>query len=591
MSPEDRPHAEDEAMAQAEAKQVEMFNYVAAAIRSAKAAGFPVEALAAEDDVKPDAVVGDKLAESANPYRLGYDIWLHAAEKMKAKHPDASDTELLRRIGQDEIAESMKALGIDKPLDQQHVIVISDGEPKGITEVASYEGFPVRYPDWKFGMEYEEIMPLPEAEKTIIRDHIVKDSPVIIYCLDGYDRHGNTLLPPSDKKFPHIPFEGILAEVDGVKKIVDPHNGIEMKDDGDVVCVVDPLWDKDKRITIDHQHPKVEGAFVNAAVEKEPVKRKFYSRLGVMDRDNYRCRFCGQDVSQDSTRNMPCRDAVICHLLVLARGGTHSYENCVTSCKVCCEKKGHMTPEEAKMPLLSLDHPMFTLPNMPKNFINDGTPESEFIKDLLGIKKADPAELSSDGMSDPIGRPYTEKDDPRNFLLSVAEFTKKLKIWEVKNNPDVPVIIVDSIDQNDQRTFTMTGPLHDMEFIKAVIDAEPDTPTVIVDGKVVPAGEYVAEQIGKLTTDRGGWLRPVPNNVDQPVIIAAGNEELLSLKHDKARDVLLDRVVRIDVPYLLKWEEEIKLFTQNGADLLAHRKLYEKPEGNTPPKNQVQIED
>lgn len=577
MSLRDHPHAEDEAMA--EAKQVEAFRQVTQAIRDAKATGFPVAALAAEDDVKPDAVVGDKPAESANPYRLGYDIWLHAAEKMKAKHPDASEVELLRKIGQDDIAESMKALGLDKPFDQQHVIVISDGlfpPPPGVIlmdcadamKVASYEGFPVRYPDWKFGMEYEEIMPLSDMGKTIIRDMIVNKNPVVVYCLDGYNSDGTKKAEDAPKKkFPHIPFEGILAEIDGVKKVVDPHNGIEMKDDGDVVCVVDPLWDKDKKITIDHQHPKrEEGVFVNAAVEKkEPVKRKFYSRLGVMDRDNYRCRFCGQDVSQDSTRNMPCRDAVICHLLVLARGGTHSYENCVTSCKVCCEKKGYMTPEEAKMPLLSLDHPMFK-PSGPKNFINDGTPESEFIKDLLGVKKADslpppsgtdgvfvvgpqadPTELSSEGCIDRYGRPWTEKDDPR--------------------------------------VFTMTEPLHDMEFIRAVIDAEADQPTVIVDGKVMPAGEYVAEQIAAMPEMRQ-YLTPTGGSpkVDQPIIIAAGNTELLELKTDKTMDALRDRTVRVeDVPYLLKWEDEIKVL-QKESDRLSKT-------DKTPPKNQVQIDD
>ncbi|MEN9209290.1 MAG: HNH endonuclease, partial [Thermostichus sp. DG02_2_bins_29] len=37
----------------------------------------------------------------------------------------------------------------------------------------------------------------------------------------------------------------------------------------------------------------------------------------------------------------------------LSKGGSHSWDNVVTACERCNQRKGNRTPEEANMPLLS----------------------------------------------------------------------------------------------------------------------------------------------------------------------------------------------------------------------------------------------
>lgn len=58
-----------------------------------------------------------------------------------------------------------------------------------ISEIASYGGFPVRYPHWKFGEEYEELQYGYMFGMHRIYEMVVNASPAIIYCLNS-----NTLL-------------------------------------------------------------------------------------------------------------------------------------------------------------------------------------------------------------------------------------------------------------------------------------------------------------------------------------------------------------------------------------------------------------
>ena len=54
-----------------------------------------------------------------------------------------------------------------------------------ISEIASYGGFPVRYPHWKFGMEYEELSRGYEYGMHRISEMVINCSPSYIYCLDS----------------------------------------------------------------------------------------------------------------------------------------------------------------------------------------------------------------------------------------------------------------------------------------------------------------------------------------------------------------------------------------------------------------------
>lgn len=62
-----------------------------------------------------------------------------------------------------------------------------------ISEIASYNGFPVRYPHWRWGMEYEELSRGYEFGRHRISEMVVNTNPCYIYCLDS-----NTLVDNID---------------------------------------------------------------------------------------------------------------------------------------------------------------------------------------------------------------------------------------------------------------------------------------------------------------------------------------------------------------------------------------------------------
>lgn len=67
------------------------------------------------------------------------------------------------------------------------------------------------------------------------------------------------------------------------------------------------------------------------------------TRAAVMLRDGYTCQYCG---------TAPGRHwLTVDHVLPRSRGGRHDWDNLVTACTRCNQKKGSSTPEEADMPL------------------------------------------------------------------------------------------------------------------------------------------------------------------------------------------------------------------------------------------------
>lgn len=54
-----------------------------------------------------------------------------------------------------------------------------------ISEIAAYGGFPVRYPHWKWGMEYEELQRGYMHGMHKIYEMVVNTNPVYLYCLDS----------------------------------------------------------------------------------------------------------------------------------------------------------------------------------------------------------------------------------------------------------------------------------------------------------------------------------------------------------------------------------------------------------------------
>ncbi len=75
---------------------------------------------------------------------------------------------------------------------------------------------------------------------------------------------------------------------------------------------------------------------------------RIFSKKKVFIRDQYICQYC----------SALCvgKDATIDHVLPRYAGGKSTFDNCVTACRACNQKKGHKTMEEARMSLIKSDY-------------------------------------------------------------------------------------------------------------------------------------------------------------------------------------------------------------------------------------------
>jgi 5-methylcytosine-specific restriction endonuclease McrA len=73
-----------------------------------------------------------------------------------------------------------------------------------------------------------------------------------------------------------------------------------------------------------------------------PYRKIILSRKNILRRDGHRCQYCGRG-------DLPL---TIDHIAPKSRHGEDTWENLVTACVSCNNKKGDRTPEEAKMPLV-----------------------------------------------------------------------------------------------------------------------------------------------------------------------------------------------------------------------------------------------
>lgn len=67
------------------------------------------------------------------------------------------------------------------------------------------------------------------------------------------------------------------------------------------------------------------------------------SRRNIFLRDDYTCQYCRS--------RLPARELNLDHVIPRSRGGRSTWENLVTSCRVCNLLKGRATPEECGMSL------------------------------------------------------------------------------------------------------------------------------------------------------------------------------------------------------------------------------------------------
>jgi 5-methylcytosine-specific restriction endonuclease McrA len=75
-----------------------------------------------------------------------------------------------------------------------------------------------------------------------------------------------------------------------------------------------------------------------------PHRKVPSTRSAIMLRDAYVCQYCGESPG----RHLLTVD----HVVPRCRGGVHDWDNLVTACMRCNQKKGSLTPEEANMHLI-----------------------------------------------------------------------------------------------------------------------------------------------------------------------------------------------------------------------------------------------
>lgn len=97
---------------------------------------------------------------------------------------------------------------------------------------------------------------------------------------------------------------------------------------------------------------------------KKAVK---FSRINVMTRDNFVCQYCGT--------KLPMSKLNYDHVVPRSQGGKTVWENIVTCCYPCNNRKAGKTPEQAGMLLRSKPTQPKSLPLTPPRILTDDAPE------------------------------------------------------------------------------------------------------------------------------------------------------------------------------------------------------------------------
>jgi 5-methylcytosine-specific restriction endonuclease McrA len=73
-----------------------------------------------------------------------------------------------------------------------------------------------------------------------------------------------------------------------------------------------------------------------------PYKRVPLTRQNIFKRDGFQCQYCERQ-----------EQLTLDHLIPKAEGGSTTWDNLITACSRCNAQKGHQTPKEAGMKLMS----------------------------------------------------------------------------------------------------------------------------------------------------------------------------------------------------------------------------------------------
>jgi 5-methylcytosine-specific restriction endonuclease McrA len=121
-------------------------------------------------------------------------------------------------------------------------------------------------------------------------------------------------------------------------------------------------WDEELRgPSASMKAPAVVRLTKGAVSTKQSVR---FSRINVFSRDGFRCQYCGA--------KKPLRQLNYDHVVPRVKGGKTVWENIVTSCYACNDRKGSRTPEEAGMKLLRKPFKPASLPVVPPIRLDEG---------------------------------------------------------------------------------------------------------------------------------------------------------------------------------------------------------------------------
>ncbi len=93
-----------------------------------------------------------------------------------------------------------------------------------------------------------------------------------------------------------------------------------------------------------------------------------FCRENVYLRDGHQCQYCGQRV--------PLSTLTLDHVVPVSHNGGHNWNNVVTACRTCNNKKGNRTPDQAGMPLLTRPYKPRWLPQREFAYHNEQMPIS-----------------------------------------------------------------------------------------------------------------------------------------------------------------------------------------------------------------------
>ncbi len=112
------------------------------------------------------------------------------------------------------------------------------------------------------------------------------------------------------------------------------------------------ILEEDDRRCFRSEHETVPAPAVIRLVRYVHVPRRFRRQVTntfLFARDDYTCQYCGRHKHELRGRQFLTRD----HVLPVSRGGGNTWDNVVTSCSPCNNRKGGRLPAEAGLKLLS----------------------------------------------------------------------------------------------------------------------------------------------------------------------------------------------------------------------------------------------